>query len=59
MTRLIPTLVGKTHDIGHIHLDTGGTTPNMTKTERGSHMLHTIMKIYVLKKLLRKFKEEG
>ena len=56
LTRLIPTLEGKTHNSGQIHLNTDETTPDTTDTERESLMLHTGMTHYALKTSLSKFK---
>ena len=54
MTRLIPTISGKTHDIGQIHPNT-----DMNEEERESSMLHIIiiMTQYELKTGLKNFKE--
>ena len=40
----MPTIEGKNHDSGHIHLNT-----DMTEEERGDHMLHIVMTQYALK----------
>ena len=44
VTILIPALAVKTHNSGHIHLNTG-----MTEEEKYNHILHIIMTQYALK----------
>ena len=57
VSSLIPIIVGKTNNIGNIHMNTYRTTPNMTETEREIYMIHITMKQYALKTGLIKFKE--
>ena len=44
MTRLMPTIAGKTHDSGNVLLNT-----DMTEEERDNNMLHILMTEYALK----------
>ena len=59
MTRLIPTLAGKTRNSGHIHLNTDRTTLNMTGTDGENHIFRIIIAQYSLKIGIMNFKEQG
>ena len=50
----MPTIEGKTYDVGHIHMN-----KYMTKEERDNHMICTVKKKYALKIGINKFKEQG
>ena len=56
---IVPTLEGKTHYNGNIHLNTEIKILNMNEDERGSQIIHIIMIQYALKTGLSKFKEQG